>query len=105
MSMFPGFALLALDAVDAVAWGCLWGAAPFVERWLQHEIDCEIVPWWDRMQVDVLPGVRSVGVGGDVRTYMPVVQVRGPWGEHVEAMSEKIMNTLPVNRIVWVIGG
>jgi len=45
----------------------------------------------------------SVGVGGDIRTYTPIMNVRGVFPGHdaLAKISEEITSTLPINRVTF----
>lgn len=55
------------------------------------------------LYAEIPPNIRSVGVGGDERTYLPCVFLVGPFpGWKILAeLSTEITNTLPVNRVTY----
>ena len=55
------------------------------------------------LEVEILEETFSVGVGGDIRTYTPVINVSGPFPVHdvLEKVSNEITNTLPINRVTY----
>ena len=55
------------------------------------------------LEVEIIDGIFSVGVGGDVRSYTPVVNISGPFPgwEVLEKLSSEITNTLPINRVTF----
>lgn len=59
------------------------------------------------LQADFLPGIQSVGVGGDDRTYTPVVCLVGtdpfPSHEVLATLSTLISNQTGLNRVAFQI--
>lgn len=57
------------------------------------------------LQAEVFEDIYSVGVGGDERTYTPVVNLIGTFcnWEVLGYISREISNTLPVNRVTFQI--
>ena len=57
------------------------------------------------LKAEILPNSMSVGVGGDNRSYTPVVNLSGPFPgwDILEKVSLEITNTLPVNRVTFEI--
>ncbi|MBS3903354.1 MAG: hypothetical protein KGZ30_03225 [Anaplasmataceae bacterium] len=58
------------------------------------------------MEAEVPEGVSSVGVGGDHRTYTPIVILSSstfPDHEALARASTEITNSLPVNRVTFEI--
>ncbi len=55
------------------------------------------------LQAEILGDIHSVGVGGDHRTYTPVVNLIGthPGDEVLARLSTEIGNKLPINRITF----
>lgn len=55
------------------------------------------------LEAEILEGINSVGVGGDNRTYTPVICLRGefPGWEVLAKLSTEISNTLPINRVTF----
>lgn len=55
------------------------------------------------LAVEILPDIRSVGVGGDARTYTPVVCLTGPWPGHqvLASVSTEISNGTGLNRVIY----
>ena len=71
--------------------------------WLQRRIN-EILSKWG-LSCEIPEGLRSVGIGGDCRTYTLVVFLRGPFpGDDVLAkVSSEITNRFPINRVLFEI--
>lgn len=61
-----------------------------------------VVPYELRAEIFEDP-IRSVGVGGDERTYTPVINLIGsfPGYEILAKISSEISNTLPINRVTF----
>jgi len=59
------------------------------------------------LRAELLPGIFSVGVGGDQRTYTPVLVLIGPHpgNETLASLSTMLGNVLPVNRVTYELGG
>ncbi len=59
------------------------------------------------LSAEILEGAYSVGVGGDERTYMPVINIIGkfPGYKKLSKISEEITNTLNVNKVVFQLSG
>ncbi|MEK7150646.1 MAG: hypothetical protein AAB783_00400 [Patescibacteria group bacterium] len=57
------------------------------------------------LSVEIPEGIQSVGVGGDERTYTPIVFLIGPFPgwEVIEKISSEISSTLPINRVTYQI--
>ena len=57
------------------------------------------------LRAEIFPGIFSVGVQGDDRTYTPVVNLIGPHpGNDVLAtLGTRISNELPINRVTFEI--
>ena len=55
------------------------------------------------LTAEVFEGPRSVGVGGDMRTFTPVVNLIGdfPGHEVLATVSNRITSELPVNRVTF----
>ena len=55
------------------------------------------------LDVEFLGDAMSVGVGGDDRTYTPVLVLIGPHpgDEQLSQLSTKLTNELPVNRVTF----
>lgn len=64
----------------------------------------EIAGKWN-LKAEIFENIFSVGVGGDEGTYMPVVNLVGPFPGHeiIEKISIEITNTLPVNRVTYQV--
>jgi hypothetical protein len=58
------------------------------------------------LRAEILAGIYSVGVGGDERSYTPVINLIGPFPGHdiLEKISNEITNTFKINRITFQIG-
>lgn len=55
------------------------------------------------LQAEIFPGIQSVGVGGDERSYTPVINFIGPrpgW-EALDKISSEISGRTPVNRVTF----
>ena len=57
----------------------------------------------ENLKVEFLGDVHSVGVGGDDRTYTPVLVLVGPFPgwDILEEISTEITNTVHVNRVTY----
>ncbi len=57
------------------------------------------------LAAELFPGIQSVGVGGDERTYSPVVNLVGPFPglETLDLISREISGRTPVNRVTFQI--
>lgn len=53
------------------------------------------------LRAEIMPGIFSVGVQGDGRTYTPVIELIGthPGNELLRKISTELSNTLPINRV------
>lgn len=59
------------------------------------------------LTAEIPEGIRSVGVGGDERSYTPVIilKLKGPFPgwDIINKISTEITNTLPINRVTLEI--
>lgn len=57
------------------------------------------------LQAEIFEGINSVGVGGDQRTYTPVINLVGAYSdwELLGTLAREIANTLPINRVTYEI--
>ena len=57
------------------------------------------------LQAEIIEDAFSVGVGGDMRTYTPVVNISGPFPgwDCLEKVSNEITNILPINRVTYEV--
>lgn len=57
------------------------------------------------LRAEIFEGINSVGVGGDNRTYTPVINLVGVYSdwEILGALAREIANTLPINRVTYEI--
>ena len=55
------------------------------------------------LSAEILFGIRSVGVGGDERSYTPVINLRGvfPGYDVLATISNEISNTLGIGRVTF----
>jgi GMP synthase PP-ATPase subunit len=55
------------------------------------------------LKAEFLEGIQSVGVGGDERSYTPVICLVGPFPGHeiLAKISSEISNHIPVNRVTF----
>lgn len=55
------------------------------------------------LEAEILEDIFSVGVGGDDRTYTPVINLKGPFPgyEVLAKLSTEISNVLPINRVTF----
>ena len=55
------------------------------------------------LRAEILGDIHSVGVGGDTRSYTPVINLIGPHpgNEVLAQLSNKIGNELPINRVTF----
>jgi hypothetical protein len=55
------------------------------------------------LRAEMLPGIFSVGVAGDNRTYTPVINLIGPFPGHekLAELSTRISNVTPICRITF----
>ena len=55
------------------------------------------------LKAEILKGIHSVGVGGDNRTYTPVICLKGkfPGWDVLATLSTEISNALPINRVTF----
>jgi len=55
------------------------------------------------LTAEILEGVRTVGVQGDNRTYLPAIVLRGkfPGWDAIRTVSTEITNSLSVNRVTY----
>lgn len=58
-----------------------------------------------RLKAEILGGINSVGVGGDSRSYTPVINLIGPHpGDDILVnISNRLGNELPINRVTFQI--
>lgn len=91
-----------LEGISLIGWCLLWSGATLWEKEVQ-EMVVKIANKYE-LRASVPPGIRSVGVGGDERSYTPVVVLNGsafPGWEVLERVSNEITNTCPINRVTW----
>ena len=57
------------------------------------------------LRAEIFEDILSVGVGGDERSYMPVINIIGkfPGYKNLSKISSEITNVLPVNRVTFQI--
>ena len=55
------------------------------------------------LKAELMPGIHSVGVGGDSRTYTGVICLIGAWPGHeiLAQVSREISNRTPINRVIY----
>ncbi len=58
------------------------------------------------LHAEIFEGIKSVGVGGDARSYTPVVNIIGPFPGYdvLSKISSEITNVVSVNRVTFQIG-
>lgn len=57
------------------------------------------------LRAEVFPGVRSVGVQGDDRTYTPAINLIGPHpgNQKLKEISTRLTNELRINRVTFQV--